>query len=394
MALRVLLAWELGDGVGYADWLLTIARALARRGCAPVIALSNIETTARLFAEDGFPVLQAPVTKGRLRPDFGDKTFTPTSFADLMATNGFGTVEHLHIMVRPWQDLLDLVRPDVVVGTYCPVLGLACYGGPPLVPIGHGYTVPPADEPYFPIFNTRRPPYADQDVLLANVRQVQKARGRPLPEHITDVYRGAARFVFTFQEIDAYGALRRAANAGPLEPLGAIPPPAPGPRVYAYLTGKARNTKQILDGLLACGLPGDVFMRDTKLNLVEEFAARDIRWLDKAPPLSEAVAQASVVVHHGGASTTHHALASGRLQVLLPRVTDQTFAAKMVLKTGLGAMARKTAKAAQIAGAIHRLGTDRAWSEKVVAYAETVRARGQHGCLDRLVETCLALGRG
>lgn len=392
MALRVLLAWELGDGVGYAEWLITIARALARRGCEPVIALRNIETTAALYADDSFPVIPAPYTEGRLRPDYNAKVFAPTSFADLMAANGFGTVEHLATMVRPWQDLLDLTRPDVVVGTYCPILGLACYGGPPLVLIGHSYTMPPADQPYFPSFNKNRAPYADQDALLTIVQQVQTARGRPVPRHLTDFYRGAARFVFTFRELDVYGELRPDTNAGPLETLGEIPAPAPEPRFHAYLTGKAKNAKRILDGLYASGLPGDIYMRDTAFDPAREFAARNIRWLDKAPPLTEAVANATVIVHHGGAGTTHHALASGRLQLFVPRVVDQRLSAKLVLTIGLGALARDSAKADKIAGGIHNVGTDRAWAEKAVAYAQEIRARGQHGCLDRLVETCLELG--
>ena len=113
---KVLLGWELGDGIGYASRLLAIARQLARSGHEPVVALRNFETTWPLSTDDPFPVIQAPMVMGRLGPARAQSGFNPAGFADLMECNGFGSFDHLMGIVKAWSAVIDVVKPDLIVG--------------------------------------------------------------------------------------------------------------------------------------------------------------------------------------------------------------------------------------------------------------------------------------
>ena len=171
----ILLGWDLGHGFNYVVQLRQIADALAAAGHRPVLALRSLESVGRLLADRSYPVLQAPWLIGRLSPQA--QGWWPTSFADLMAVNGFGSEDHLLSMQRGWRDLIDLVRPDLVVGRYAPVLMSAAYGRIPSVLFGSPYAIPPADGATFPEFRRDVPAYADQGRMLETARRVH-ARNR------------------------------------------------------------------------------------------------------------------------------------------------------------------------------------------------------------------------
>ncbi|MCG8354088.1 MAG: hypothetical protein MI920_00815 [Kiloniellales bacterium] len=385
----VLLCWELGGGTGYTAWLVDIARRLQAAGCAPVLALRELVPCIHLTAGLEAPVLAAPVAPGLL-PDPG-RGFYPCGFADLMQANGFGRTHELNALVRGWRGLIDTVKPDLVVGAYSPVLGVAAYGRVPLALIGYGYTLPPADQATFPLFRSDRKPYADQGELLARVRRVQESLGAPLPERLTDIHRGDARFVLSFPEIDPYKETRHEPVVGALEDLGPIPPLPAAPRFYAYLVGGKPFVRDVVEGLLRCGLPGAIYLRGPNIRPPRNLDRLGIEWLTRPPPLAEAIAGASLVVHHGGANTLHAALAAARPQVLAPRNLDQSVMAQEAEDFRIAVRLEANPTPEAVAGTLRRVATEPQLLRNLNAYARLVRARGQHDALPEVVESCLAL---
>lgn len=388
---RVLLAWELGGGIGYTGWLIAIARELQARGCETVLALRELEPCIHQFAFIDCPVVAAPVAPGFRPSRVRREGFHPCGFADLMLANGFGQTHELHALVRAWRGLIDLVKPDLIVGAYSPVLGVAAYGRVPLAIVGYGYTAPPADRPAFPLFRRNRTPYADQETLLARVRRVQDAVGGPLPDRLTDIYRGAGRFILSFDELDPYRDTRHEPLMGPLEPLGGIPPLPPAPRFYAYLLGDQPFVPKVVEALAQSGLPGAIYLRNGKMAPPPGLAENGVDWLTRPPPLSEATAGATVMVHHGGANSVHAALAAGRQQILLPRNLDQTIIADRAKALGLADTLGRRDAAAKVGDCLRGLAVDRDALRLADDFAHLVRRRGQHHALPRIVESCMAL---
>ena len=141
------MGWELGAGLGHVQPLLSVAKALAGRGHQPVFAVKNLLEAAPLLGAEPFTVLQAPQWPPRPQ---GAKPFRASSYADILAIRGFADADELFPLVRAWQALIDLVRPDLIVCDHSPTLCLAAYRSVPVVMIGTGFTVPPAEHSEFP----------------------------------------------------------------------------------------------------------------------------------------------------------------------------------------------------------------------------------------------------
>ena len=81
----MLLAWELGEGLGHNHRLLRVGKALADEGHQPVFALGNVTESWQQFQQESFPVLQAPYWNWWP----GRNTFMAASFADVLAVRGW-----------------------------------------------------------------------------------------------------------------------------------------------------------------------------------------------------------------------------------------------------------------------------------------------------------------
>ena len=388
---RILLGWELGQGFGYCLQLRQIADALANAGHAPVLALRSLDYAHRLFADRRYPVLQAPWIIGRPSAEAQLYGLVPTSFADLMACNGFGSEDHLYSMLRGWRELIDLVRPDLVVARYSPLLTLAAYRRLPAVVFGPGYTTPPADGPEFPHFRDDIPAYADQHRLLDTVRAVQRRFGAPPPDTLTEIYRGERRVILGLDAFEPYREHRHERCAGIFEQ---VPAPAPigSDTVHAYLAGNGPVAWLAVEGLIASGLPGQVHVRDCDPALRARIGGSPLRWLEQPPVAITAAAGAALVMHHGGHGTSHAALAAGRPQLLLPQVLDQWLTARALARTEhADALDAQQATADEVAARLRHLSRDPGAHSGALAIAESIQRDGLHGAWRLVVEASLSL---
>ena len=122
MTERVLLAWEMGGGLGHTRRLLALADALAVQGYEPVLAQRTVHTLADEVRERGYPMIPIP-PQISLAPK--GKPFRAMTYADIMAITGYAEMNVLEPLLDTWDGLLAMIQPAVVVGDYCPVLPMA-----------------------------------------------------------------------------------------------------------------------------------------------------------------------------------------------------------------------------------------------------------------------------
>lgn len=366
---RILLGWELGNGIGYARRLAAIADRLKAEGHEPVLALREPKALPHAV----HPVLQAPIVVGRLRP--GTRGFVPAGFADLMAVNGFGTADHLSETLTAWQEVIDRIQPELVVAEYAAGLVLAAWRRIPTVLVGTPYLMPPADGRRFPE-REGVTPYADQRVLLEVMRRAQAARGAGLPERVTQPFADAVRVPYALPELDPWTRDRRERLNGLWEPVAPAEPPA-AVRLFAYLTPQAPAFPAAAEGLARAGIPGEAFIPGCPERLATALGARGIAVLHDPPPLSVAIAGASLVFHHGGIDTAQTALALGRPQLILPRYLDQRLTGEALAALGVGILHnRATATGESVAAALQRLAGDATMAARAKLRATLIRRRG------------------
>jgi rhamnosyltransferase subunit B len=368
--------------------LADVAETLAAHGFHPVFAVRE-PAVAHPYA-GRFPVLLAP----RYRPasKAGGAPFRAASFADILAIRGFAHPDILTALVNDWQEILHRTRADLAVCEFSPVLTLAAYGVLPVLQLGSGFTVPPANGQSFPVLDAGAPPGADPKRLLEAIHNVQHRRGLPSPETLPQLFASASRFVHAVPEIDPYHSLRRHEHVGPMRSLPAPQPLPLEPTFFGYLKADFTGFALLLGDIAKAGLRGTVYLgganADTRACL-QNIAG--IQILDRLPDLGEILPRVSAVLHHGGAGVTQAALAMGRPQVVLPQYLEQELTGQALERLGVGCKLTGVLKRSQVIEAITHAVADKAMRSKAIAIAEDIGRRQTPPLLPAIVQQSVAL---
>lgn len=384
----ILLAWELGGGLGHIRPLLRIAHALVERGHQPVFAVRNLIEAWPVYRGKCFPFLQSPIRQRQRRT--GRPPFQAATFADILAMNGFDHPDHLAPLVQGWQTLLDVVRPDLVVADHSPTLCLTAYGSIPTVLLGTGFVLPPAHLPEFPVLVPGATAQLPQNQILRVMQQVQHDRGRPAPPTLPRLLVGSNRFLTIWPEVDPYENIRAETHAGPLEELPPPAPRAPTRNFFAYLTADHPRLEEIVTGLAQSGITGQAYVRSANPDQRQRWRSRGLPVLDVPPSLEEVLPQTTVIVHHGGAGTSHAALAAGRPQLLLPQHLEHACTAQRLHMLGVAHYLGQPA-VDEVAQALRSMVSSEPLAVRAMEVAQTCRARAAWKPLEAIVAACIRL---
>jgi hypothetical protein len=260
--------------------------------------------------------------------------------------------------------------------------------------IGDNFGLPPIETPSFPALVPTARPVAPPEQLLAVIQEVQRRRGRAAPDMLTGLLVAAARYPAGVPELDPYQGIRREPCVGPLhecaEPLA---PPAQ-PRFFAYLAADVPATERVLAALARSGCPGSAYVRGASQALRERFRQPGFDILETPAPMADILPHASVVVHHASSSLAHDALFAGRPQLVFPAHLENILNAQMLERLGVAAYLLGQFSGEQVCETLHSLLTERRFTERAQALAQSIQSRGPWNALARIVERCLAILAG
>jgi rhamnosyltransferase subunit B len=155
MSRKVLLAWELGGGLGHAVRLVAVSESLARRGFDPVLVARRPDSFQIVGLEaKSRAALQAPLWPGLL-PGASQPVQGPqASLGDSLGDLGLTDAPTITSLIREWDRIFASVRPLALVAEFAPASLLAAAGKIPSVAVGNGYTLPPPSMPDFPLLRS------------------------------------------------------------------------------------------------------------------------------------------------------------------------------------------------------------------------------------------------
>lgn len=304
----ILFAWELGGNLGHITTIGPVARELQLRGHRVVAALRDVSRAELLGDVELLPACFCHTIR---RPVI--------TYADLLANAGFGDRGVLTSQVKAWSNLLRLVNPDVLVCDHSPTallagraLGIRC------LTLGTGFCVPPNTSP---LPNLVAGQSNSESHVVENVR-------RFLPiTRLADLYHGIdGHLLTTIPELDHFGPRVDGEYFGPVcQSFG--PPPQwkamAGPRVLAYLRP----------------FPGLEKLQDV-------FHRKSANVITAPVNLSQAIAEADLVVSHGSHGATAQAILQGRPTLMFPTQAEQYLFGCVVERIGGGRIARPESIAA------------------------------------------------
>ena len=387
MSRRVLLAWEMGAGLGHTRRLLVLAGALKARGYEPVIAQRNLHTLADEVRGHGYPMIPIP-PQVSLAPK--DQPFRAMTYADIMAICGYAQPGILEPLLDAWDGLLAMIDPVAIVGDYCPILPMAARGRYPFLAFGDGFVVPPYEPDDFPDLRPSGDPIKPVRQILEDVNALLNKRGQAAVRNLGELVAGDDQAVITLPELDIYHQHRTVPALGPLDELPPVRTMPTRPNLFIYLAADYHLTRKVLQSVVDSKVPAEAFIRDASPELRQTMRNARITVHDTPPPLSERLQDATMILHHGGMGTLETALAMGCPQLLLPRHLEQSLNASNLRQ-------RKIAE--KLTGddmdAYRKLITaamqSEGWHQNIHALGERLNQRRPFSCLDRVIAKVDAL---
>ncbi len=369
---KVLMAWELGAGLGHLLKLRRVAEELVARGHEVCVASRHPENAQQVFARLDVPVYQAPYLAGPRPYGLGDVR----SMAEILYNVGFGDPDDLRAGVRQWRRLLDDLTPDALYLDHSPTALLAARGRPLVVACqGNGFLMPPIESP-LPPFHQSIPP---DDALneheadaLHNANRVMDELAGPRLTALADLYRDVDERIFTtFPEFDPYAprpdaeysgvwpvAVRRTADW----PLGG------GRKLLVYVSHQAASDR-LLAALIQVRYRALVVCPYFENRDIERFLAPYITFITHAIDLTHALKEADLCIA-GGATTSEESVLAGTPVLRIPTQKEQYYTALRMQEHGSAILASPDSSAEEYIQAIERVMRTDSFTQAARSFSE------------------------
>jgi UDP:flavonoid glycosyltransferase YjiC (YdhE family) len=360
----VLLAWELGGGMGHVTALYRLARRLKYPDVRLVAALKDPAAGGTLAAM-GVEIVQAPLWPSVSMTHAHIARSSSTTMGDILATAGLADPAGLKRLLQDWDDHFIRIKPDLVVADMAPAAALVARGQLPLIIVGNGFTLPPSEMLRFPPLHRLTPPAFDEDETLSIVNSVLKSRGQARLDWLPQMFSGDARLVLAFPLLDPYRTQRAQPADGPV--LDQVPHPSDpdAGSIFAYFSRSYLLHPDIPRVLLAHA--PKLRIHAPELTDAQADALRRAGASVEADPVmsANAMASARLAIHFGGSGLASEALAAGVPQLVLSMQVEQDLTGGALQGAGVGRLVRAYDPASKIpAGTVDELLQDTGMAER------------------------------
>lgn len=388
---RVLAVWEMGANMGHIDRLLLTARALRSRGHEVSFVLRDLSRAHGRIAAEGFAMGQAPVWLPQLA-----NPPRLANYTSVLAAAGWLDAPGLAGLISGWRRWYDVLRPDVLICDHAPTALLATRGlGLNVWAIGTSFEVPPRGE-HFPPMAFWDPAAAarcaaDDATLLPVANQALALHGLAPMDRLTDLFAGCGRAIASLPELAHYGGYRDATPfCGPtyVGDSGVAPdwPAGKGPKVFAYLNPSHAEFSRLMQALRELGVRALVHAKGLSTEAAQRLGGPQLRFEAQPVAMDAALAEADLVVSHGGLGTATAALLAGKPQLAVTTHMEQLMTGRRLTDQGLGLAVPPGAPAPDWRRLMGQLLNEPRFSAAARAVAERHRGESAAGTAEKLAD--------
>lgn len=335
---KILLTWELGLNSGHAVRLAQLAEALQAAGHETCFAVQRPDALRRWRGQAGFAeVRQAPIWPGLLRHNDVPPLRGERSWGDLLTAMGMHDSGVLEYMLRCWEAVLSDSGADMVIADFAPAAMLAAKGRVPVVAVGTGFTVPPADGATFPLLRGDKPLIAEE-ALLTLVNRALSRVARPPLTHLPEMGAADLACPATFAELDPYRG-RRKGEVYPPFMSGDVGEAGEGQAVFAYFTVADALTAALMRALplvAKTGVPLRAWLPGIQSADAKDLADAGVKLLTAPAAQPDIAATSRLALTTGGLGMASFALAAGLPMAIMPVDLEKALTANAVAALGSG----------------------------------------------------------
>ncbi|MEO3431497.1 nucleotide disphospho-sugar-binding domain-containing protein [Pelagibius sp. CAU 1746] len=385
---KILVGYERGDNLGHYRRLAPVAEALAAEGHQVTFFLRNPYDCRSQLTANPLPFIQSPDLVPPNPAERGPKKMG--SYSDIMVYCGFGKIETLFPATLAWRTIFDQVRPDLIVCDHSPVICFAAYGRIPVIQVGSGFTIPPAQAAAFPGFQPGKTATVAPEEIVAVMNEVQRRLGGPRVPSVTAPLRTTGRLVCTLKGLDPYKDQREDPVVGPTEGLQPPLPLPDKPAVFAYLGIEHRITPKMLALLKASELPVEAYVRGMTEATASKYIRPGLTFYKSPQPIDQVLSRATLAIHHGGSGMSLACCSAGRPQLALPIHEETLLNSQALARVGVGRM--MSAKELESAGAetLSEFEASPQRRERAAIIAREIVDAGPFRPMDHILQACRA----
>lgn len=383
---RVLIGYERGDNLGHYRRLAPVAEALAAQGHQVTFFLRNPYDCKAQITKNPIPFIPTPDLVAPNPAEREPKRMG--AYSDIMVYCGFGKLETLYTATLSWRTLFDHLRPDLIICDHSPVTCFAAYGRIPVVQVGSGFTIPPAQDEVFPPFRAKKKTTVAPEHIISVMNEVQSRLGGPKIPSVTAPLRTAGRLVCTLKGLDPYKDLRQDPVVGPTEGLQSPMPMPRKPSLFVYLGIEHRVTPKFLEVLKASKLPAEAYIRGMTEETAKNYARPGLTFYKSPQPIEQVLKRATMTVHHGGSGMCLASCSAGRIQLALPIHEETLLNSQALGRIGVGRTATAKELEAEGADLLEEVINDPRRAERARIIAKEIEDVGPFRPMEQIVETC------
>ncbi len=335
---RIVLAWELGGGLGHLYRLKTLARKILQCGHQVILISRDQNSAQTVFADIPVPCLAAPPSPSLTAPL--DQT---PAYVHVLFNSGYGDQEILSRKVSNWYQLLRRLEPDLLIADHAPTALMVSRNLLiPRINFGDGFTCPPPSRPLPVLLNSipLKQVLDDEQVILNHCNRALDSLGLTSLTALGDIFQVDETFLLTIPELDHLGVRPQVHYCGPLSPetsgtLPLWPSTDQVNRVFVYLK-EFDKLPEFLGNLNKCQAQFLIFINNLPASLQSIFQQYPhIRFSDHPVNICSVLQEADLVISHGGHQITLQAAQAGVPQLHLPLTLEQQLLSEKCQQAGI-----------------------------------------------------------
>jgi len=385
---RILVGYERGENLGHYRRLAPVAEALAAEGHQVTFFLRNPYDCRAQITKNPLPFIQSP---DLVPPNPAERVPKKMgAYSDIMVYCGFSNLQSLFTATLAWRTIFDQLRPDLIVCDHSPVICFAAYGRIPVIQVGSGFTIPPAQDETFPGFQPGKTANVPPAEIVALMNEVQSRLGGPKVPSVTAPLRTTGRLVCTLKGLDPYKDQRQDPVVGPTEGLQAPMPLPDKPAVFAYLGIEHRITPKMLAVLKESTLPVEAYVRGMTPATAKKYARPGLTFYKSPQPIEQVLSRATLAIHHGGSGMSLACCSAGRPQIALPIHEETLLNTRALQRIGVGRPMSAKDLENDGAAALAEAEADPRRRERAGIIAEEIASAGPFRPMEHILQACRA----
>jgi UDP-N-acetylglucosamine:LPS N-acetylglucosamine transferase len=355
--MKLLLAWEIGAGLGHMATLASLSRHFINKGHQVAYALRDVRTADHFHQSDQYIVYQAPVLGIR-----GSNIGAAYDCADMLLIRGYEDTDYLKSGVEKWQAIFADYQPDIVVCDHAPSARLASYiTGIPSYATGNGFTIPPLTSPLQSLYETKNPDLQriskNEDRLNTCVNRLLTLYGLQKITRAVEIFYGGFTFIRTFKELDQYPEREDTNFYGmPYDQISgvkAIWPSYSAKKVFIYLYSSDPVLPRLLSVLHQLGIDTLLYSRTDEIPLNFTINSKHIKFSSNPFDISDIKGRCDLIICRGGSNTVAAGLLQGIPLLTFPAHIEQSMTSQSIAKQNLGVSLNQQVNDSTLSAAIN-----------------------------------------